>query len=162
MRARMRLSAIALSSIFCSVLFGACADVAPVDDAAVEVTDLAGAPAIDDKADANDLSSAQQKTTLKAIDDICGDTWCEGDYDFAFKKLVCHWKAGTCTLTLMVWPRQDAKPLPVYWRSCKVSRLHHFTDLVETTNGYSSLAPSYYDALTTCVDKITSKLPPPV
>src|SRR5436853_412785 len=29
-----------------------------------------------------ELSPTQEKIALKLIDDICGDTWCEGDYNF--------------------------------------------------------------------------------
>jgi hypothetical protein len=50
--------------------------------------------------------------------------------------------------------------VPVYWRSCKVSGLHKYSDLVTTVNGYSSLNQSYYDASTDCVFKIEPKLPP--
>jgi hypothetical protein len=157
MAAPMRIAAVLLGSM----LFAGCADLSGSDHS-VEVIDETAAPAADDKADANDLTTAQRKAALFAIDQICGDTWCSGDYDFSFKKIVCHFSGkGTCTVTMLIWPRQDIKPVPVYWRSCKISGLHGFADVVDTAaNGYQSLDPDFYDDMTTCTMKITAKLPP--
>src|SRR4051812_11782524 len=52
----------------------------------------------------NALSAAQAKTVLRLIDDICGDTWCDGDYDFGFRRLSCNSALHTCTLTLQAFP----------------------------------------------------------
>ena len=51
----------------------------------------------------NALTAKEAKTALRLIDDICGDTWCDGDYDFGFRRLVCNRAAKTCTLTLQVF-----------------------------------------------------------
>ncbi len=147
--------------LLASTLFLGCADMA--DGSSVEVTDDVGPPAPDSKADANDLSTTQAKTALRVIDNICGDTWCSGDYDFGFKKIVCHFSKGTCTVTMLIWPRQDQRPIPVYWRSCKISGLHGFADLVDTApNGYQSINQDFYEPMTDCTMRITSKLPPAV
>jgi hypothetical protein len=161
----MRLAVTLLASLTVAGLAG-CVDPAAgggstTEDGAVEVTDLDGAPSLDDKADANDLTTAKQKIALKVIDDICGDTWCEGDFDFGFKKIVCHFGKGTCTVTMLIWPRQDTRPIPTYWRSCKISGLHGFADLVDTApSGYQSIDQAFYDKMTTCTMKITDRLPP--
>src|SRR5262249_23980584 len=70
----------------------------------------------------NALSPSQEKTALKLIDDICGDTWCEGDNNFSFEHLTCRAgsarsaSGGTCTLRLHIIPREDTPPS--YSRSC--------------------------------------------
>ena len=108
----------------------------------------------------NALSAAQAKTTLKLIDDICGDTWCDGDYDFGFRRLVCSKSAKTCTLTLQVFPRDGvASSARSYWRSCKTSEYTGFASLVNTSaSGYQSLQDDYYDALTECMFHIEQNL----
>jgi len=39
-----------------------------------------------------------EETTLQYIDDICGDSWCEGDFDYSFSNLKCNFKKKTCEL----------------------------------------------------------------
>jgi hypothetical protein len=108
----------------------------------------------------NALSAAQAKTTLKLIDDICGDTWCDGDYDFGFRRLTCAQSAHTCTLTLQVFPRDGVtSSARSYWRSCKTAGFAGFASLVNTaSSGYQSLQSDYYDALTECMFRIEANL----
>lgn len=111
----------------------------------------------------NALSTSEQKLALKLIDDICGDTWCEGDNNFAFDSLSCRAAApgangGTCTLKLRIIPRTED---PVsYSRTCTTNGFSGFASLVETaSNGYQSLNWDYYLALTDCIDRLESALP---
>lgn len=109
----------------------------------------------------NALTQKQQKTTLKLVDDICGDSWCEGDYNFGFRLISCAKSAHTCTLTLQIFPREGApgSEKKSYWRSCKTSGFTSFASLVTTaSNGYQSLNDDYYDALTECVQRIEANL----
>ena len=108
----------------------------------------------------NALTAAQAKTALKLIDDICGDTWCDGDYNFGFRRLTCAKAAHTCTLTLQVFPREGvASSARSYWRSCKTSGFTGFASLVSTaSSGYQSLQSDYYDALTECMFRIEDNL----
>ena len=94
------------------------------------------------------------------IDNICGDTWCDGDWNWSFKKIACKLDLGSCTWTALISPSVPvARPVPVYWRSCKVSGVHSFEDLVTTTGTYQEIDQSYYQASTDCVFKIEPKLP---
>ena len=45
---------------------------------------------------ANDLSQAESELLVREIDNICGDTWCEGEFNFAFHELTCDFKLGEC------------------------------------------------------------------
>jgi hypothetical protein len=133
-----------------------CSGGAPLES---EVVDSDSLDTKDDGAHKN-LTTTQQKQALFQLNHICGDTWCDGDWSFDFKKIVCKLDLGTCTWTALIQPSVPvAKPVPVYWRSCKVSGLRSFSDLVTSTNGYQSLNQSYYDASTDCVFKIEPKLP---
>jgi len=108
----------------------------------------------------NALSSSQATTALKLIDDICGDTWCAGDYNFGFRRLTCSRAAETCTLTMQVFPRDESSETHSYWRSCKTPGFEGFSSLVHTwSSGYQSLDEDYYDALTECTTRIVDHLP---
>jgi hypothetical protein len=125
----------------------------------VEISEASSAEARDEALSANALSPAQTTTVLKLIDDICGDTWCSGDYDFGFRRLTCGRIAKTCTLTLQVFPREVSDGKRSYWRSCKTSGFEGFSSLVHTSStGYQSLDDDYYDALTECTMRIVSHL----
>jgi hypothetical protein len=112
----------------------------------------------------NALSPSQEQTVLKLIDDICGDTWCEGDNNFAFERLTCRAgtpaspDGGTCTLALRIIPREDDPPS--YSRACTTPGFYGFDSLVETAQGgYQSLRWDYYLALSDCINALESALP---
>jgi hypothetical protein len=108
----------------------------------------------------NALGPMQSKTVLKLVDDICGDTWCSGDYDFRFRRIACSNVAKTCTLLFLLIPREGVTSRsPSYWRSCKTHDFDGFDSLVTTTpSGYQSLDQNYYGALTECISRIEDKL----
>jgi len=43
-----------------------------------------------------ELDAAAGKVMIGELNELCGDTWCEGKYDWTFKSLTC--RDGTCTL----------------------------------------------------------------
>ena len=113
----------------------------------------------------NALTKKQASTVLKLVDDICGDSWCEGDHNFRFDQIQCQpgcGKApGTCRLTFRIFPYDsDLETGPTFTRSCKTPGFSGFASLVDTApNGYQSLNWEYYDALSTCINDVESKLP---
>jgi hypothetical protein len=62
----------------------------------------------------------------------------------------------TCTLRFQMFPWDTvASSSSAYSRSCETTGFSGFDSLVATApNGYQSLVPSFYDALTTCIDKL--------
>jgi hypothetical protein len=110
------------------------------------------------------LSKRQQATVLKLVDDICGDTWCEGDHNFSFDSLDCEMECraqiGSCRLTFRVFSYDtDLETGPTYTRSCRTEGFSGFDSLVETQGDYQTLAPAYYDALTRCISQVEDELP---
>jgi hypothetical protein len=111
----------------------------------------------------NALLPHEEKTVVKLIDDICGDTWCEGENNFAFERLICRNGAadspngGTCTLKLRLIPHDDSSRS--HARTCTTSGFFGFESLVETAqSGYQSLDWDYYLALTECVQALEAAL----
>jgi hypothetical protein len=100
----------------------------------------------------NALSRAEVRIVLKLVDDACGDTWCEGDYDFRFRHLFCDSGAQTCLLSFQMALRDGADSPKWRWRTCRTGFLG-FDSLVTTSGGYQWLADGYYQALTACIDR---------
>lgn len=153
--------------LFLSVgtLLAACASPsAAPDDGASADADADAAEAEDELRSTakNNLSSTDEKKVLTLLDDICGDTWCEGDYDWRFKKLRCSFADESCTLTMLVVdPAYDDQPARTFWRSCKMGGLSGWTSLVdEAQNGYESLNDGFYDEVSDCIDRLESRIPP--
>jgi len=115
---------------------------------------------------ANALTKKQASTVLKLVDDICGDSWCEGDHNFHFDQIECTRPcgktAGTCRLAFRIFPYDsDLQSGPTYKRTCKTGGFSAFSSLVETAqNGYQSLNWDFYDALSACISQLESELPP--
>ena len=112
----------------------------------------------------NALSGRQEATALKLIDDICGDTWCEGDHDFRFDRLQCQKgcgrNEGSCMLTFRIFSYDtDIETGPTYERACRTGGFTGFDSLVSTQGRYPTLEPAYYDALSECISQIESQLP---
>ncbi|HTQ05430.1 MAG TPA: hypothetical protein VMI54_16315 [Polyangiaceae bacterium] len=110
----------------------------------------------------NALTPAEEKTALALIDGICGDTWCDGDYDFRFDALRCGTASRSCALTLEILPREGvASAKGDYHRTCLTGDFDGFASLVDTApSGYQSLDQDYYFALTDCISTLEANLPP--
>jgi hypothetical protein len=106
----------------------------------------------------NALRPRQAKTVLRLIDNICGDTWCEGDFNFAFRRIDCDARAQTCTLSLELISRDEGAEV-VYPRTCTTGGFTGFASLVETSSsGYQSLNWDYYTSLTECISRTEDEL----
>ena len=97
----------------------------------------------------NDLSDEQERTALELLDDICGDTWCEGSYDWRFEDLTCDFSAGNCTLALLA--REYSEPPVIEPLVCSLEDLHGYDELVEGTDSYQSLVWSFYEKVGACI-----------
>ena len=116
----------------------------------------------------NALTQKQANTVLQLVDDICGDSWCEGDHNFHFDRIRCQpgcgvAHPGTCELSFRIFSYDsDLETGPTYARTCKTPGFTGFGSLVDTAaNGAQSLDWDYYDALSACISDVESKLPPP-
>lgn len=112
----------------------------------------------------NALSNTEAATVLQLVDNICGDTWCSGDYNFSFDRIQCHAgcaaRPGSCKLTFRMFSYDtNLETGPTFTRSCRTQEFTGFESLVKTLRGRQSLQPDYYDALTECIARVESHLP---
>lgn len=108
---------------------------------------------------------APEETVRKAIDNICGDTWCEGDFRFVFTDVVFDTKANNFTVNFVMTPYLDDETVlddadvsavvkPGSAVSCTVKG---FSDSSVIVKGYN-LDDKVYDSLSKCVNALEDKL----
>lgn len=102
------------------------------------------------KSDATGLTAAQARQVLELLDSTCGDTWCEGDFNWQFKKIVCTFGQKRCTLTMLIDDREDLS----VWRSARITNVSSFATLVR--NG--ELRPGFYDKVNRAISLIEDAL----
>lgn len=66
------------------------------------------------------INEAQQDKLLQVLDDACGDSWCEGEYNLDFKQLTCN--AEGCTVNIDMDLGVDAEsfaknPMPRFFEA---------------------------------------------
>ena len=101
-----------------------------------------------------DLTPRQEAVVLDLIDDVCGDTWCEGDFAFDFRRFECSPEKQSCVLRLRIasWEKQ---PLEWQWRSRQITGFPRFWQMVETSDsGYQSLDGDFYTAVSDAISRI--------
>lgn len=104
------------------------------------------------------LTAAQERLVLRLVDDICGDTWCEGDHAIRFRSFSCHPRRG-CVLRarLASW---SSEPLRWHTRSARVLGFPRVHDMVVTApGGARSLSPTFFEAVGRAVRTMTDSVP---
>jgi hypothetical protein len=104
------------------------------------------------------LTAAQERVVLRLVDDVCGDTWCEGDHAIRFRNLSCHPRRG-CVLRVRLasWSHE---PLRWHDRSARVLGFRRFRDMVVTgPDGARSLQPAFYEAVGRAVQAMADSVP---
>ncbi len=115
---------------------------------------VAAAPASAQARAPYDLTHRQEAVVLDLIDDVCGDTWCEGDSAFDFRRFHCSPETQSCVLRLRIasW---DDDPLEWRWRSREITGFPRFRQMVQTSDsGYRSLDPEFYSAVSDAISSI--------
>lgn len=110
------------------------------------------------------LAYPQPETTtiLKAIDNICGDTWCEGDYSFRFHKVNLDTARNSTrvlfTMSLNYPTEVDSSTVILKQRfdvSCDVTGYSSFATIMQNNE---QLNWDFYSSLTDCIQKLEGRL----
>lgn len=115
------------------------------------------------KDDSGGLTAKQAKAVLSELNDLCGDSWCEGDYLWDFKKIKCKFGDQTCTLTMMVtdWGiEEEGTEDIIYWRSCKMKGIGAHEEMVKGEGIAANLTDAFVDIVNECVERIEKNIPP--
>ena len=110
------------------------------------------------------LTTPQAETTtiLKAIDNICGDTWCEGDYSFRFRNVTLDTVKNSTrvlfTMSLNYPTEIDSSAMILKQQfdvSCDVAGYSTFAAIMDKND---QLNWEFYTGLTDCVQKLEGRL----
>jgi len=110
---------------------------------------------------ATGLTPVQERTVLRLVDDICGDTWCEGDHLFRFRSFTCAPAYDSCLLRLRIAPLVEPGVAPSWrWRSGRIHGFVRFREMVATApGGQCSLKPAFHAAVDDLVTRLESTVP---
>lgn len=59
------------------------------------------------------LSEADAKAVLMDLNELCPDSWCEGDFDYKFTKLTCE-QQNKCRLFFTAKKHEGGKPVDTH------------------------------------------------
>jgi hypothetical protein len=154
-----------LSTVLAALALAACGGTEPavtddVIDGEVAVIEAAEADLeaeADLKADRTTLTSAQQRTVLQQIDNICGDTWCEGEFNFRFTRMACDFGARRCTLSATLLPYDNSGK--TYPRACRITGLSSYRSMITGTSSNPRLVDAFYNKVNDCVTRWEATIP---
>ena len=104
------------------------------------------------------ITAAQERVVLRLVDDLCGDTWCEGEHAFRFRSFTCHPRRG-CVLRVRLAP-WSSEPLRWHDRSARILGFSRYRDMVATApGGHRSLQPAFTEAVGRAIGTMTAGVP---
>ncbi|RYZ52976.1 MAG: hypothetical protein EOP07_18675, partial [Proteobacteria bacterium] len=107
-----------------------------------------------------ELAPKLKQTLLQGLNQICGDSWCAGDFEYKFQDLDCDFESGHCLIDLTVQSRDEVeyndKGVEIFRKSfserryaCDLSGFQSEGQLVDSSALPCSNA--FYDALSSCI-----------
>lgn len=103
------------------------------------------------------FSARQEKKVLQAIDNVCGDTWCEGDYNFQFNTFICDKKTNSCELNFQFIVTNDDGENEKFSPE-QVCRFENISEFSQLMDGKWSLNDDFYQDVTECITEKESEV----
>lgn len=106
---------------------------------------------------ADDLfTSTQKNDILRQIDNVCADTWCEGDYNFKFNEFTCDKERKTCELNFQFIKYDDNNTeILSSIKFCHFEKIKSYRQLMESKH---QLNENFYDDLSDCISDLEGSL----
>lgn len=95
------------------------------------------------------FSPTERQEVIRSIDDVCGDTWCEGDYNFKFINFSCDKRTMACDLSFH-FVKTDERSVETY-SPVQVCHFQNITNFKQLKDNNSSLNESFYEELSECI-----------
>ena len=102
------------------------------------------------------LTEEQADTILLEIDNICGDTWCEGEFNFSFDKINCDDQSESCVLEMTLFDgyQEFQEGDKTFTGSCTLTELSSYDQMIELRGRYTALVWEFYDIVSNCVTEL--------
>ncbi len=107
------------------------------------------------------LNNIEKKQLLDEFDSICGDTWCEGDFNYEFNAIDCNQSDGTCLLSFVyikqLFEENETSNALKYSKKCLMEGFFQKEDLIQYKDLKSwplkiTYTEKIYDAVSDCID----------
>ena len=100
------------------------------------------------------LSYAQPQNknelALELIDNICGDTWCEGDFNFEFLEFELNAKKAEAKVSFKLISDRG-KERKFFETGCAVKNINSMDDVIGSHRGRPELNNNFYEELSLCI-----------
>ena len=87
---------------------------------------------------------------IELIDNICGDTWCEGDFNFEFHDFHLNRKESKATVAFDLISEYGASPRRMS-TSCTIKKIHSIDEVISYYRGRPELGNYFYEELSLCI-----------
>ena len=95
------------------------------------------------------FSGNQREDIIRSIDSICGDSWCEGEYNFKFIDFSCDKSTATCALSFH-FIKSDKETEEIL-SPLQVCHFQNIMDINQIKENRFSLNSNFYDELSQCI-----------
>jgi hypothetical protein len=109
----------------------------------------------------NDLTREQEEEARLLIDNIGGDTWNEGDYDWRFTGVRCDFGTQSCSMDITVSDHDTGtgEPRRRFQRSGNVYGVTGYDEMVEGPEQNRRLQPDFYTKVADLVEYLEKTIP---
>lgn len=102
------------------------------------------------------FTQKQTDEVLRTIDNVCGDTWCEGDYNFDFTGFSCKKSTQSCLLEfhfIQIDDNDQEQYSPK--QTCQFEQIKEIGQLLEDDG---ELNWNFYEEVTDCITELESSV----
>jgi hypothetical protein len=92
----------------------------------------------------------KNELALELIDNICGDTWCEGEFNFEFFDFELNTKQSEAKVSFKLIIEWNKEP-KFFETHCIVKKIHSFNDVIGSYRGRPGLDNHFYEELSLCI-----------
>jgi hypothetical protein len=109
------------------------------------------------------LTETEAQAVVSELDSICGDSWCSGDLNYGFDRLICN--DSECYLDLRAITRNDNGANQSRAYRCELNGFQSPADLLLVENNFDgskrlTYTSKLYDAVSACInEKIPAQYP---
>ncbi|NRA66856.1 MAG: hypothetical protein HRU19_20375 [Pseudobacteriovorax sp.] len=98
------------------------------------------------------ISEQEELVVLSALNNICGDSWCGGDLEIAFKALTCPSDKKGCEIELIAQGYEfQSETYPANTLICELPGLVSRRDIIRYRSTGATYAEPLYDAVSNCI-----------
>lgn len=102
------------------------------------------------------FTEVQRQEIVGAIDNICADTWCEGDYNFEFIDFNCNKLDNTCKLSFHFIKTEDNDDQT--YSPLQICHFENIKSIKQIKRERDTLTDKFYEEVSDCITDLESEL----